>query len=51
MDANHAEKANDPPAREVVSTRGVGAGVLPENYYDGAKFVRHGFHTAIIGAV
>ena len=48
--ANRAENANDLPVGEVVSTRGDGAGVLPENYYDGAESVRHGEHDAIIGA-
>jgi len=42
-------KSKRPPGWEVVSTRGVWAGVLPENYYEGAGCVAHGIHTDSIG--
>jgi hypothetical protein len=42
-----AEKANDPPSGRVVSTRGDVAGVLPDEYYEGAKVGSHRVHSAI----
>lgn len=41
---SRAEKANDLPIWEVVSTRGEWAGVLPENYYEQVQDALGGVH-------